>query len=47
MPVNAACREILAGAGAQFDPECAALLVSMISEMGEDGLEERFVRFAS
>jgi HD-GYP domain-containing protein (c-di-GMP phosphodiesterase class II) len=43
-----ACQEILLHAGRQFDPECAALLVGMVTETGEEeNLEERVVRYAS
>ena len=42
-----ACDEILRCAGTQFDPACAALLVDMVSKMGEGHLDERFVHYAS
>jgi putative nucleotidyltransferase with HDIG domain len=43
-----ACAEIDRGAGTQFDPGCARLLVKLIQSMGEvDNLEERFVRYAN
>ena len=47
MTLEAACDELVACAGAQFDPACAALLVEVLSRMGEEHLEERFVHFAS
>lgn len=47
LSVEVACERLLAAAGTQFDPECAALLVDIISKMGEENLEERFVRYAS
>ena len=47
MPVKEALEEIVKHAGTQFDPTCAALLVEVVSSMGEDKLEERFVRYAS
>lgn len=47
MSVKAACDELLAHAGTQFDPTCVALAVQVISKMGEDHLDERFVRYAS
>jgi HD-GYP domain-containing protein (c-di-GMP phosphodiesterase class II) len=43
----AACDELLRAAGRQFDPACAQLLVDIVSHMGEERLEERFVRYAS
>lgn len=47
LPAEEASRRLLASAGTQFDPACAALLVDVISKMGEDHLAERFVRYAS
>lgn len=47
LPAEEASRRLLACAGTQFDPACAALLVDAISKMGEDHLAERFVRYAS
>ncbi|MGH2747853.1 MAG: GAF and HD-GYP domain-containing protein [Actinomycetota bacterium] len=47
LPAEEASRRLLACAGTQFDPACAALLVDVISKMGEDHLAERFVRYAS
>jgi HD-GYP domain-containing protein (c-di-GMP phosphodiesterase class II) len=47
MSVNDALAEIVKNAGNQFDPVCAALLVDVVSSMGEDHLEERFIRYAS
>ena len=47
MRLEDACDQLLRGAGAQFDPDCAALLVDVVSRMGEERLEERFVRYAS
>ena len=47
MPIQSAFNELLAYAGKQFDPKCAALLVDVVSHMGEQHLEERFVRYAS
>jgi HD-GYP domain-containing protein (c-di-GMP phosphodiesterase class II) len=43
---TAACRELLAQAGKQFDPTSAALLVEIVSDLGEGRLEERFIRYA-
>ena len=42
-----ACEEILAGAGTQFDPRCAKLLVEVLTDVGLDHLEQRLVRYAS
>jgi hypothetical protein len=47
MPADAACAELLSNAGSHFDLACAKLLVEMVSNMGDDHLEERFVRYAS
>lgn len=47
MSVADALQEIVKNAGAQFDPTCAALLVEVVSKMGEDRLEEKFIRYAS
>jgi hypothetical protein len=47
LPVEAACDEIMKHASLQFDPECASLLVDVITNMGDDQLEDRFVRYAS
>jgi HD-GYP domain-containing protein (c-di-GMP phosphodiesterase class II) len=47
MPMQDAFGELLSCAGTQFDPKCAALLVDVVSHMGEQRLEERFVRYAS
>jgi HD-GYP domain-containing protein (c-di-GMP phosphodiesterase class II) len=47
MSIQDAFGELLSCAGTQFDPKCAALLVDVVSHMGEQHLEERFVRYAS
>ncbi|MFN2488556.1 MAG: HD-GYP domain-containing protein [Actinomycetota bacterium] len=47
MPLDVACEELLRAAGGQFDPHCAELLVTVVRNMGEERLEERFVRYAS
>jgi hypothetical protein len=47
MTMQEACDELLRCAGAQFDPTCAALLVDVVSRIGEDDLEEKFVHYAS
>lgn len=47
LPVEAACEEIVKHASLQFDPECASLLVDVVTNMGDDQLENRFVRYAS
>ena len=47
MPVSAACDQLARGAGGQFDPDCAGLLVEVVSRLGENHLEERFVRYAN
>lgn len=45
--VPEACEQLIGAAGKQFDPAIAALLVDVVSSLGEDNLEERFVRYAS
>jgi HD-GYP domain-containing protein (c-di-GMP phosphodiesterase class II) len=47
MSVEDASEEVLRCAGKQFDPTCASLLVDIITEAGDERLEEQFVRFAS
>ena len=47
MPLPSACEELERNAGTQFDPNCAHLLVDVVTRMGDDRLEERFVRYAS
>ena len=47
MPLSAACEELERNAGTQFDPDCAHLLVDVVTRMGDDRLEDRFVRYAS
>jgi HD-GYP domain-containing protein (c-di-GMP phosphodiesterase class II) len=47
LALDVACEELLRGAGDQFDPTCASLLVDIVSHMGGERLEERFVRYAS
>lgn len=47
LPLGAACDEIMKHAGFQFDPDCASLLVDVVRNMGDDHLENRFVRYAS
>lgn len=47
LSVEAACEELMRSAGAQFDPGCASLLVDIVSHMGEEGIEDKFVRYAS
>lgn len=45
--VDAACEEILDKAGSQFDPDCAAMLVSIVRAVGDEGVSRRIVRYAS
>jgi HD-GYP domain-containing protein (c-di-GMP phosphodiesterase class II) len=47
MSHDLACEEILACAGAQFDPNCATLLTEVLADVGSDHLEQRLVRYAS
>ena len=46
MSQEAACGEILMESGTQFDPRCAQLLVDVVKKVGEEDLDERFVRYA-
>ena len=46
VPVEQALDEIINHSGTQFDPVCAALLVDVIERLGDDNLEDRFVRYA-
>ncbi len=41
-----ACKEIQSESGRQFDPTCATLLTDVITNVGQENLEERFIRFA-
>ncbi|HEX2234650.1 MAG TPA: HD-GYP domain-containing protein [Actinomycetota bacterium] len=51
MPLGAACEELMRGAGRQFDPDCAGLLVDVVShlpaDLNEERLQERFVHYAN
>lgn len=47
LSLEVACEEIMKHASLQFDPECASLLVDVVTNMGDDQLENRFVRYAS
>jgi HD-GYP domain-containing protein (c-di-GMP phosphodiesterase class II) len=42
-----AVEEILRCSGSQFDPACAKLLVDMVTNVGDEDLEEKFVRYAN
>jgi HD-GYP domain-containing protein (c-di-GMP phosphodiesterase class II) len=47
MPIEQACDEILACAGAQFDPRAAAVLVDVVDRTGTgDAATDMFVRYA-
>ena len=46
MTVDDACDELLRCAGVQHDPMCTSLLVDIVSKVGEDDLEGRFVRYS-
>jgi HD-GYP domain-containing protein (c-di-GMP phosphodiesterase class II) len=41
-----ACKELEDNSGSQFDPGCVELIVDVVSRLGDDHLEGRFVRFA-
>lgn len=45
MSIELACDEIASGAGTQFDPRCAAMLVEVVSETHGEGMEDWFVRY--
>ncbi len=45
MSTERASEELLKHAGTQFDPTCATLLVDVVNSLGDEGLEERFVRY--
>ena len=47
MSLPRACDELVKESGKQFDPQCASLLVDILSSAGEEPLEDRFVRYAS
>ena len=47
LSVDIACGELLKNSEKQFDPMCARVLVTVLAEMGEEDLEEKFVRFAT
>jgi HD-GYP domain-containing protein (c-di-GMP phosphodiesterase class II) len=42
-----AVEEILRCSGTQFDPACAKLLVDMVTQVGDEDLEDKFVRYAN
>ncbi|MEA2486051.1 MAG: hypothetical protein QOD46_1162, partial [Actinomycetota bacterium] len=42
-----AVEEILRCSGTQFDPACAKLLVDMVTKVGDEDLEKKFVRYAN
>jgi HD-GYP domain-containing protein (c-di-GMP phosphodiesterase class II) len=44
--IDQACAELRRNSGTQFDPHCVDLIVEVVSRLGDDHLEERFVRFA-
>ena len=46
MSIEDACDELLRNAGTQHDPMCTSLLVDIVSKVGEDDLEGRFVRYS-
>jgi putative nucleotidyltransferase with HDIG domain len=46
LDTEAALKELHAKAGTQFDPTCAALLVDLVTALGDGQLEDRFVRYA-
>jgi HD domain/GAF domain len=47
LPIPVALEEIIRCAGTQFDPTCATLLAQVVSTLGSEDLEEKFVRYAS
>jgi hypothetical protein len=47
MPVGDAVQEILRCAGSQFDPMCAEALVSVVTNVGDEDVDQQFIRYAS
>jgi HD-GYP domain-containing protein (c-di-GMP phosphodiesterase class II) len=47
LSLEEACDELTKNSGTQFDPTCVDLVVDVVSRLGDDHLEGRFVRFAS
>jgi HD-GYP domain-containing protein (c-di-GMP phosphodiesterase class II) len=45
--IEEAVEEILRCSGTQFDPMCAQLLVDLVTKVGDEDLEEKFVRYAN
>ncbi|HEX2240083.1 MAG TPA: HD domain-containing phosphohydrolase [Actinomycetota bacterium] len=45
LSIEQASEELLKHAGTQFDPACAALLVDVVSSLGDENVEEKFVRY--
>ena len=41
-----ACAELEKNSGTQFDPHCVELIGEVVTHLGDDHLEERFIRFA-
>jgi HD-GYP domain-containing protein (c-di-GMP phosphodiesterase class II) len=46
LALEEACDELTKNSGTQFDPDCVDLIVDVVSQLGDDHLEGRFVRFA-
>jgi HD-GYP domain-containing protein (c-di-GMP phosphodiesterase class II) len=47
MSHDAACEELIRCAGRQHDPMCSSLLIDVVSSLGDDAIEERFVRYSA
>jgi HD-GYP domain-containing protein (c-di-GMP phosphodiesterase class II) len=47
LPIPTALEEITRCAGTQFDPMCATLLAQVVSTLGAEDVEDKFVRYAS
>jgi hypothetical protein len=47
MSFQAACDELIANAGTQFDPTCVALAVQVIRRLGKENVDQHFVRYAN
>jgi HD-GYP domain-containing protein (c-di-GMP phosphodiesterase class II) len=47
LPIADAVEELLRCSGTQFDPRCAEVLSDMVTQVGNDDLDERLVRYAS
>jgi HD-GYP domain-containing protein (c-di-GMP phosphodiesterase class II) len=47
MPHDIACEELISCAGKQHDPMCTSLLIDVVTNLGDEAIEERFVRYSA